>query len=70
MNTESMDALRYDRRLARRRGWISAQDLKQVEEGLPDVANKATTLGNAADAGEGGSASEAHTRTPVTTPDL
>jgi len=32
--------LRLDRRLQRRRGWISAQDMDEALESLPDVAAK------------------------------
>jgi hypothetical protein len=32
--------LRLDRRLHRRRGWISAQDLEEASQALPDVATK------------------------------
>lgn len=32
--------LRLDRRLQRRRGWISAQEMDDALEGLPDVAGK------------------------------
>jgi hypothetical protein len=32
--------LRLDRRLQRRLGWISAQDLEEALESLPDVAAK------------------------------
>jgi hypothetical protein len=35
-----MRDLRLDRRLQRRRGWISAQDLEEALESLPDVAAK------------------------------
>ena len=35
-----MRDLRLDRRLQRRRGWISAQELEEALESLPDVAAK------------------------------
>lgn len=35
-----MRDLRLDRRLQRRRGWISAQEMQEVTDGLPDVAAK------------------------------
>lgn len=35
-----MRDLRLDRRLQRRRGWISAQDMEEATESLPDVAAK------------------------------
>jgi hypothetical protein len=52
MDREAMDALRHDRRLAHRRGWISEKDAKAAEEALPDCAAKSTTLGEAVDASE------------------
>ena len=51
MNRESLDKLRLDRRLIRRRGWMSAAERARALEALPDVANKATTLG--AESGQG-----------------
>ena len=54
MNRESLDKLRLDRRLLRRRGWMSAGELDRALEQLPDVGSKATTLGAESDArGEG-----------------
>ena len=54
MNRESLDKLRLDRRLMRRRGWMSQGELARALDQLPDVGNKATTLGAEADArGEG-----------------
>jgi len=35
-----MRDLRFDRRLQRRRGWISAQEYEEAAQGLPDVATK------------------------------
>jgi hypothetical protein len=49
MNREANQKLRLDRRLIRRRGWISEGELARELERLPDVAQKATTLGEAAD---------------------
>lgn len=40
MNRDSINALRHDRRLLRRRGWISPEDLAQELASLPDVAHK------------------------------
>jgi len=58
MNRESLDKLRLDRRLLKRRGWMSQAELARSLEQLPDVAGKATTLGAEADArGEGEGAS-------------
>jgi hypothetical protein len=45
MTRESMENLRLDRRLLRRRGWISPKELEAALEALPDVAQKAITLG-------------------------
>ena len=54
MNRESLERLRLDRRLLRRRGWMSTGELDRALEQLPDVGSKATTLGAEADArGEG-----------------
>jgi hypothetical protein len=50
MNRESLEKLRLDRRLIHRRGWMSAAERARALEGLPDVAQKATTLG--AESGE------------------
>ncbi len=41
--------LRLDRRLAHRRGWISAQDMDEALEGLPDVAEKAELVTDESD---------------------
>ncbi len=40
MNNESIEKLRVDSRLQRRRGWISDADLKRELDSLPDVADK------------------------------
>jgi hypothetical protein len=50
MDREATDALRHDRRLAHRRGWISDKDAQAAAEALPDAASKAMTLGEASDA--------------------
>ena len=50
MNRESLDKLRLDRRLLNRRGWMSAAERARALEALPDVSQKATTLG--AESGE------------------
>jgi hypothetical protein len=50
MNRESLDKLRLDRRLFKRRGWMSASERARALEELPDVSAKATTLG--AESGE------------------
>ena len=46
MNRESLQALRLDRRLMRRRGWINQKELAKELEALPDVAHKAAPSGD------------------------
>ena len=41
MNLEDEQKLKFDRRLRNRRGWVSDQEVRGYEEGLPDVADKA-----------------------------
>jgi hypothetical protein len=60
MNRDSIQKLHLDRRLVRRRGWITETELKRELEKLPDVAQKAITLGAAADEREGESAKRGH----------
>lgn len=52
MNRESLTKLRHDRRLLHRRGWITPKEREKALAGLPDVADKATTLGEAAEGDE------------------
>jgi hypothetical protein len=40
MNRDSMKALRFDRRMLQRRGWISQEELEQQLSSLPDAADK------------------------------
>ena len=40
MDEESMRNLRLDKRLARRRGWVGAEELERELQGLPDAADK------------------------------
>jgi hypothetical protein len=54
MNRESLEKLRLDRRLMSRRGWMSSAERARALEQLPDVSDKATTLG--AESGESESA--------------
>jgi hypothetical protein len=54
MDRRSMEMLRLDKRLIRRRGWISKDELSSELEALPDAAEKLTTLGEAADRAKGG----------------
>jgi hypothetical protein len=40
MDREMISKLRLDKRLSRRRGWISPDDLDRELEALPDVSTK------------------------------
>jgi len=40
MDRETITKLRLDKRLIRRRGWISPEDLEREIEALPDVSHK------------------------------
>ena len=40
MDRESMERLKLDRRLIRRRGWMSKEDLGRELAELPDVSHK------------------------------
>ncbi len=61
MNRESLEKLRLDRRLLNRRGWMSARERARALEELPDVSQKATTLG-----AESGEEKPAQGETPTT----
>lgn len=52
MNRDSIQKLRLDRRLIRRSGWISGQELERELAALPDVSAKMITLGEAEDSEE------------------
>ena len=43
MDKESVERLRFDRRLKRRSGWLSAADEEEYLSSLPDVSDKMTT---------------------------
>jgi hypothetical protein len=45
MDRESMQRLRLDRRLIRRRGWLSEEDLERELAALPDVSHKIAPVG-------------------------
>ena len=45
MDRESMRRLRLDRRLIRRRGWLSEEDLERELTALPDVSHKIAPVG-------------------------
>lgn len=44
MDRKSLERLKLDRRLIRRRNWISADELRQELDALPDVADKAAPI--------------------------
>jgi hypothetical protein len=44
MDRESLDRLRFDRRLQNRRGWLAPGEMEHHVEALPDVADKLTKL--------------------------
>ena len=45
MDRESMRRLRLDRRLIRRRGWVSKDELEREMAALPDVSHKIAPVG-------------------------
>ena len=45
MDRESMRRLRLDRRLIRRRGWVSEEELERELTALPDVSHKIAPVG-------------------------
>ncbi len=49
MNRESLQKLRLDLRLVRRRGWTTEAELARELEKLPDASHKSISLGEAAD---------------------
>jgi len=40
MDNDSTARLKFDRRLARRRGWVESEELEQELASLPDTADK------------------------------
>ncbi len=46
MDKESVERLRFDRRLKRRSGWVEEADLQAYLDALPDVSEKITTCAN------------------------
>ena len=60
MDRESLERLRFDRRLQNRRGWLAPGELERHVESLPDIKDKLTTLADqeasTAAASEGGAA--------------
>jgi hypothetical protein len=45
MDNESTARLKFDRRLATRRGWVEPDELEQELASLPDAADKMVPLG-------------------------
>lgn len=45
MDRESTQRLRLDRRLIRRRGWVSEEELQRELAALPDVSHKIAPVG-------------------------
>lgn len=44
MDRESVERLRFDRRLARRRDWVDENDVQANIDALPDLTDKMTTV--------------------------
>lgn len=69
MDRESVERLRFDRRLSRRRGWVDEAEAAQALDALPDVSEKMTTAAELeaeeAAAAEEASAEEAPAETPA-----
>ena len=61
MDRESLDRLRFDRRLQNRRGWLAPGELDRHVQALPDLTDKLTTL---AAQEEGGAAAESGSADP------
>ena len=66
MDKESVERLRFDRRLKRRSGWIEETDHQVYLDALPDVSEKMTTCANE-DTGTGEAAAES-TSAPTAAP--
>lgn len=65
MDRESLERLRFDRRLQHRRGWLAPGELERHVEKLPDVADKLTTLAHEEEAAaEKGAAGDSGSANP------
>lgn len=53
MDRESLDRLRFDRRLQNRRGWLAPGELERHVQTLPDVTDKLTKLAGDENAASG-----------------
>ena len=67
MDRESVDRLRFDRRLQSRRDWLDASEHDAYLESLPDVADKMTTAAEL-EAEEEATRSDAGAASPAPTP--
>ncbi|MFO0690745.1 MAG: hypothetical protein U0900_18745 [Myxococcota bacterium] len=56
MDRESLDRLRFDRRLQNRRGWLAPGELERHVQTLPDVSDKLTKLAGDENAAASGTA--------------
>ena len=59
MDNESTSRLKFDRRLATRRGWVEPDELEQELASLPDAADKMVALDEPAEASQETSAGPA-----------
>lgn len=55
---DERESLQYDRRLARRRGWITPEKMKAELDALPDLAEKAEPIDSPFPGAEEGAESE------------
>ncbi len=67
MDRESVERLRFDRRLHSRRGWVEESDFQQHIESLHDVSDKMTTTAEleAEEAAQGADAPAASAQPPA-----
>ena len=65
MDRESLDRLRFDRRLQNRRGWLAPGELERHVQTLPDVSDKLTKLAGDENAAAAGGAADAPAGQPA-----
>lgn len=65
MDRESLDRLRFDRRLQNRRGWLAPGELERHVDTLPDVADKLIKLAGDESAANAGGAADASAAQPA-----
>jgi hypothetical protein len=56
MDRESVERLRFDRRLLRRREWVAEGEYEAYTEALPDVSDKMTRIGDEGESQDAGDA--------------